>query len=101
MVEKTVWVQIPPSAYFKWRGSVLWKTILVFLAVACADALWTLYVQATAQDKKFKASLVSACIIVAGSFVTIEYVYNPILIIPAAFGAFVGTYITMKCSRWK
>lgn len=75
---------------------MIWKTILVFIAVACADALWTLYVQAAANNKKLKASLVSAAIILAGSFVTLEYVENPILIIPAALGAFFGTYVTMK-----
>ena len=77
------------------------KALIVFLAVTFADGLWTLYIIATAKNRILLASSASATIIATGSLVTVEYVKHPILIIPAALGAFVGTYITMKYSKWK
>jgi membrane protease YdiL (CAAX protease family) len=71
----------------KWLG--------VFAAVALADGLWTLYVAAIAAQRPLAASLYSSGIILMGAFVTLAYVRDRRYLLPAAMGAFVGTYLSV------
>lgn len=69
--------------------------VLVFLAMALLDGLWAAYVQATANDSIIQASTLATAIILTTGFVTVSYVNNRWNLIPAALGAFVGTFIAM------
>jgi len=67
------------------------KYLLVFFGVALADVFWTLYIVWAGERRKFLAGFASACVIGTGAYVTIEYVNDPQMIIPACLGAFAGT----------
>jgi hypothetical protein len=64
----------------------------VFLAVLVADALWTLYVRATAERRPVAAAWYSAAIVLAGGVTTLAVVASPWYLLPASAGAFVGTW---------
>jgi|GEM_PF-1014745 len=74
----------------------LWKSVLVFLATVLSDTLWAMYIRRTNLGKALSASSLSAVIVLTAGVVAIEYVNNNWYLIPAALGAFVGTYITIK-----
>ena len=69
--------------------------LTVFLISAVVDAVWAKYIAAASAHKALAAAAWSAGIIFCGSFVTVEYVTNHWLALPAALGAFVGTYLTI------
>lgn len=71
------------------------KALAVFLAVALADAAWSLYMLAVAAHRPFAAAGYSAGIVVMGAFVTVAYVKDRRYLLPAALGAFVGTYLSV------
>ncbi len=72
------------------------KWLLAFLGVACLDFIWGKYIQATNGTNPYIAGLWSVPIFVVGGLITLGYVYNPSLLIPAAAGAFVGTFLSVK-----
>lgn len=71
------------------------KAILVLLATASADFFWTMYITHATENKKWRASIYSSCIILVSSFTVVEYVHDRRLVVPAAIGAFVGTLIPL------
>lgn len=75
--------------------------VLVFLAVALADVCWTKYFLEAANKNATKAAAWSAVIVLLGSYTTVEYVGNALLVIPAALGAFAGTYLTVLREKRK
>lgn len=72
------------------------KAIVVFLVTAVSDTLWAVYIRRVTDGKSFSASTLSAIIIIAGGLVAIEYISNNWYLLPAALGAFVGTFFTIK-----
>ncbi len=72
------------------------EVILIFLATAASDVLWVFYIRRTSEGKAVSAAIFSAFIILLGGLVILAYVNNQWYLIPAAFGAFVGTLITIK-----
>jgi len=77
------------------------KSVLVFLATVLSDTLWAMYIRRTNLGKALSASSLSAVIVLTAGVVAIEYVNNNWYLIPAALGAFVGTYITIKFDNRK
>lgn len=75
--------------------------LLVFGVLVVTDLLWSWYIKSLASDKMIMASSASALIIVCGSYATINYVGNHIMIIPAALGAFTGTYLSKYINKKK
>jgi hypothetical protein len=71
------------------------KALGVFLAVALADGLWTLYIVAAAARLPLPAALYSTGIVLTGAFVTLAYVRDRWYLLPAALGAFAGTYLSV------
>ncbi len=57
------------------------------------DMVWALYTQAVITNSPFRASSFAAIIQFLSAALVLEYVSNPWLIIPAALGAFTGTYV--------
>ena len=71
----------------------------MFIVVAIVDVFWTRYFQATAEKKSVQAGIFSAFIILFSAISTRAYVHDGWLVIPAALGAFVGTYFTVKLHK--
>jgi hypothetical protein len=74
----------------KWLG--------VFVAMAATDYLYAVWSASVTAKHPGMAALYSVGIILCSAFTITEYVHNPWLVIPAATGAAVGTYIAVKCS---
>ena len=81
--------------------SLMLNYLAVFFVVALTDILWAKYFLAVSQSRMVVAPLVSSGIIVFGSFATISYVNDHWALIPAALGAYAGTYITMWLEKKK
>ena len=69
------------------------KYALVFLAVAALDVAWARYTRAVGGRKATRAAVWAVAIYALGALVTIEYVREPWLLVPAVAGAFIGTWI--------
>jgi hypothetical protein len=79
----------------------MWSYLFVFLAVAIVDVFWTQYFLATKYYKVIPAGVYSSLIILFGAFTTRAFVHDGWLVIPAAFGAFVGTAVTIMYNKPK
>jgi len=77
------------------------KALVVFLVTAFSDTLWAIYIRRVTHGKTLSASTLSAIIIIAGGLVAIEYIGNNWYLLPAAIGAFVGTFLTIKFDNRK
>jgi hypothetical protein len=72
------------------------RHLLVFVAVALADALWTRYIVTASGHRPFAAANYSAGIILVGAFATLSYVDDPRYLVSACLGAWVGTWLTVR-----
>lgn len=77
----------------------MFKYLIIFFSVALVDVFWTRYFQSVAEKHAVKSGLYSSLIILIGAFSTMSYVEDHMLVIPAALGAFVGTYFTVKTHK--
>ena len=69
---------------------------LVFLSTAVADVVWARYTLAVTAKATWQAATWSALIIVLGGFNVTQYVHDWRNIIPAAAGAFAGTWLAVR-----
>ena len=69
--------------------------------MAALDMCWTLYIAKVQELKALGAATWSMLIMVFGAGVTISYIHNPILLIGAAAGAFVGTWLTVRVKMYR
>lgn len=74
---------------------------LVFLGVFVADLFWAWYVRGASQGHPWKASFSAVGITLCSGFVTLEYVQDRWMLIPAALGAFAGTMLPLLTTRSK
>lgn len=72
------------------------KCIFVFFDLIAVDFCWAKYTKHIADSKAMPAAFWSMAIMLLGAFAIISYMSNPILLIPAALGAWVGTYIAVS-----
>lgn len=72
--------------------------MLVFLVVLIADMLWVQYIDYVARYKPVLAASFGVLVYAASSFAIIAYTSDPIFLIPAFIGAWIGTYVVVK---WK
>lgn len=70
--------------------------LLVFVSTLLADVAWTKYMLAVAEKRATRAALWSAAIVLFGAFNIVSYVGNHWALIPAALGAFAGTWLTVR-----
>lgn len=68
--------------------------IVAFVAMSITELIWTLYIHNIRDEKLVKAGLYNTIIFLSTSCATVLYMNNKWMIIPAAFGAFCGTYIS-------
>lgn len=73
--------------------------ILVFVAMTVLDFIWAVYTKSVSDNKPLLASAFAVGIVVVGAFVTISYVANHWMLIPAGLGAFAGTWIAVQFSK--
>lgn len=77
------------------------KYLLVFIAVAFVDAIWTLYIKAIQENAPFRSAMTGTLIYLLGSYAILSYTESPVYLIPACLGAFIGTYLTTEFNRRK
>lgn len=72
------------------------RYLLVFLATTFVDVAWTKYTLAVAAKHAVRASLWSTIIVAVGAFSVLSYTQDNLALIPAAAGAFVGTFWAVR-----
>jgi hypothetical protein len=60
------------------------------------DIMWTKYTISVASRAPVSAGIYSAMIIIMGAVTVVSYTEDHTMVIPAALGAFVGTYLAVK-----
>lgn len=72
------------------------KAVLVFFSVAIADVIWARYIQSCAEKRQWAAAGLAALVVLVGSVFTLALMDDPRYVLPAAAGAFVGTFWATK-----
>lgn len=62
------------------------------------DACWAKYTLAMQRKAALSSGLWSVGIMLCGAFVTVNYIGDKTLIVAAALGAFIGTFVAVKHS---
>lgn len=70
--------------------------ITTFLAMTITDLMWAWYVKKVNANNAFMSGVAAVGLFAVGAITVVGYANNPILIIPASAGAFVGTYLGVK-----
>lgn len=70
--------------------------LVVFMCTVIADIAWTRYTLAVTQRRPHVAAAWSAAIILIGAVTVIAYTDNPLYVLPAAAGAYVGTWLAVR-----
>lgn len=65
----------------------------VFVICVLMDFVWARYIHHCAKGNALRAALWSVAVIILSGLSIIAYTENPWLLMPAAAGCFVGTYI--------
>jgi len=74
-----------------------WYTaVIVFVIYILFDILYALYVMCVSQQRALRASVISSILYSIGAYGVMNYLENPLYIIPLACGAFIGTFIAVK-----
>lgn len=76
-------------------------SLAVFVATVAVDYAWSAYMMAAAEKQPHKAAFWSLMIVLLGAFSFLSYVDNRWLLIPAAAGAYVGTWFAVWRERRK
>ena len=67
-----------------------------FVAMFCLDFVWGHYTRNVADGKRIPSAAWAAAIVAFNGTVTLFYVGDPWTMVPAALGAFAGTYASVK-----
>jgi uncharacterized membrane protein YfcA len=71
----------------------------VFLLTAVLDFVWARYTAHVGAARAIAASLYASFIFSVGGLVTVAYTVNHWLLVPAALGAFLGTYVAVRTNK--
>lgn len=71
----------------------------MFAATFVYDAIFACWSEAVARKEPGFAAAYAAGIMLCSGFVTVNFVQDPWLLIPACSGAFAGTYIVVKRAK--
>lgn len=80
---------------------MLVEIALVFGAMFALDFVWTFYTRAVQGHRAFAAANWAVMILLFNGAAQIAYIHDPWLLIPAAAGAFGGTFAAMKINQRK
>lgn len=73
--------------------------VVAFVSTFAADFCWALYFRHVADRRPVWAGFWSTSCLMLGSVVTISYVHDPILLVPALLGGFAGTFVVVEKER--
>ena len=76
----------------RWQSNVLGKSILVAGCMFISDYFWAKYISTVALTNSIAAANYGVAVVVLGAYVVVSYVEDKRLIVPAAIGAWLGTY---------
>lgn len=83
------------------RRLIVSEYIITFLAVFFLDVFYTYFLQAVYNEQVLRASVWSGIVYLVACIAVINYTVNNWLLIPAAIGAFCGTYVGMILRKRK
>lgn len=72
------------------------KILLSFLAAFFIDVIWVKYINAVNHELASKAAFWAVLMYGCSGIITINYISQPILLIPTLCGAWLGTYMEVK-----
>lgn len=75
---------------------MIFQIVAAFFSLALLDFVWAYYTRAVVAKRPASASAYAAVITVLNGGAAIMYVATPILLLPAAAGAFVGTWLALR-----
>lgn len=75
------------------------RGVIAFVLAVVIDIVWVFYIRATAQGRAALSATTAAGTIMCGAVNGISFVQHPVLILPAALGAFLGTFVVVKRER--
>lgn len=64
-----------------------------FFGMVGLDYVCAKYTKAVADNKRMVASVLASIMLLFSATIVLTYVHDPLMLLPAAFGAFVGTYL--------
>lgn len=73
--------------------------LLIFGAMMLLDYCYGEYTKAAADRRPLPAALWAMALFVIGCFVTSNWLSDPLLVAPAALGAFAGTYFSVRFGK--
>jgi hypothetical protein len=74
----------------------MWEYLFTFLAVFMLDVVYTYYLRCVSTGKTMMASVWSVACYLGASVAVINYTSDHWMLVPAALGAFCGTFVGMK-----
>ena len=78
---------------------MIWTMLIVFVAMIVVDFMWARYLVTATAGKAMQSALWSVGIILSNALVVIEYTASHWMILAAAAGSFVGTYVSVKYKK--
>jgi uncharacterized membrane protein YfcA len=73
--------------------------IVTFFALFFTDVFYTYYLRAVNNNEVLKSSLWAVVVFVIAAIAVVNYTTDHWLLIPAALGAFCGTFVGMKIRK--
>ena len=77
----------------------MWEYVITFFALFFTDVFYTYYLRAIQNDEVIKSSVWSVVVFFIAAIAVVNYTTDHMLLIPACFGAFCGTYVGMKIRK--
>lgn len=75
--------------------------IMVCVGMAVVDALWAIWTTKANRGHAHLAAFASIGIVAVNALVTVEYVHDRRLIVPAVIGAYIGTVLPLMITHRK
>ena len=76
------------------------EILLAFFGMVALDFVWARYTITLIKKHNAISGGYAATIMLLNGIVVVTYVHNPWMILPAAAGAFIGTYLGGKLEKW-
>lgn len=77
------------------------EVLIAFIGMALVDLVFAFYVIKAAEGKAYTTGTYAVLLTFLNGMVTLAYVDNKLMLIPAALGAFVGTVMAIKLDQRK
>jgi len=71
------------------------KYLGIFFLAFAVDYVWAVYIKSAASGKPYMAAISSAVIFLSGGMITLSYIDDGWMLLPATAGAALGTYFAI------